>query len=324
LIDLTTSQSPDGPAPTSPERPTSTASSILPEVARILRVGRMSPAAFARAYRLSLRRGGAQVAALPELRRSFVAWGVALSALLLGCDAWLAIATEPVAGVAVGGAQVLWGAAALALARSQLGLVRDPEGRPFHGFGIANALTLLRLASLPTVFACVVLLPDHPEIGVFTAIVYGVAAGSDLLDGLLARVLKHRTDFGRVWDPVVDIVFNPVAAVALAVVAAAPWWLAVAVVYRYWAALLGGVALYIFRGPYRLRPTLIGKLSGFLLAWVLGFDVVELVARPEWLTGSTLLTLNVVSAALTGANGVYLTIRGILYRDVLPHDAGGI
>jgi len=314
----------DGAAPTPSERPTPPAPSILPEVARILRAGRMSPASFARAYRLSLQRGGEHVAALPELRRSFAAWAGLVAVVLTGCDVWLGLATDPIAGAVLWGAQAVWAVGVLALARSQLGLVRDPDGRPFRDFGVANALTVLRVVSLPTVFACLVLLPAHRTIGVFTAVTYGVAAGSDLLDGLLARLLRHKTDFGRVWDPVVDIVFNPTAALALAVVAVVPWWLALAVVYRYWAALAGGVALYIFRGPYRVRPTLIGKLSGFLLAWVLGFNVLELVLEPAWLDGPTLLTLNVVSAVLTGVNGIYLTIRGILYRDVLPHDAGGI
>lgn len=294
------------------------APSIMPEVAQILREGRMGPASWARVVALALRRGGERVAEFPEVRRSYAAWAAAVALVLLACDVWLGAATTVLAGAVVIAAQVAWGGPVLAFGRAQLHLVRDPDGRPFRDFGVANALTLLRLASLPTVFACLVLFPGHPSIGVFTLVVYGVAAGSDLLDGLLARLLRHKTDFGRLWDPLVDIFFNPCAAIALGVAGVAPWWLAVAVAYRYWVALLGGVAVYIFRGPYKLQPTWIGKLSGFLLAFVLGLGALDLVVRPEWLEGPTLLVLYVTSATLTGANGVYLMVRGITTRDVRP------
>ncbi len=289
--------------------------SIMPEVTAILRAGRMGPAAFGRIALLALRRGSERVAAFPGLRRSYAAWAVAVALVIAACDVWLGFATSAAAGALTGLAQVVWAGPVLLLGRAQLHLVRAPDGRAFEGFGVANALTLLRLASLPTVFACLVLFPDHPSIAVFTVVIYSVSAGSDLLDGLLARLLRHQTDFGRLWDPVVDIFFNPGAAIALTIAGVAPWWLMLAVVFRYWAALLGGVAVYVFRGPYKVRPTWYGKLSGFVLAFALGFGALALVTEPDWLVGTPLLALYVTSALLTGTNGAYLAISGILYRN---------
>ncbi|MFP5345248.1 MAG: CDP-alcohol phosphatidyltransferase family protein, partial [Gammaproteobacteria bacterium] len=69
--------------------------------------------------------------------------------------------------------------------------------------GIANILTLVRIALIPVFVLAFYLLPDawaRPA----TAGIFALAAITDGLDGWLARRLKQTSAFGAFLDPVAD------------------------------------------------------------------------------------------------------------------------
>lgn len=84
---------------------------------------------------------------------------------------------------------------------------------------IPNLLTLLRIALVP-VFVVVFYLPGgggqhwHWS-GLLAALVFGLASGTDWLDGYLARRLDQGTPFGAFLDPVADKIMVAVALVLL-------------------------------------------------------------------------------------------------------------
>ncbi len=80
-------------------------------------------------------------------------------------------------------------------------------------FNIPNLLTLLRIALIP-VFAVLFYLPvEWSHIAV--TVVFAVAAGTDWLDGYLARRMQLTSAFGAFLDPVADKLMVAVALVML-------------------------------------------------------------------------------------------------------------
>src|SRR6266550_2640103 len=93
-------------------------------------------------------------------------------------------------------------------------------------------------------------------------LVFGLAAFTDLLDGLLARRRHASTRWGRLYDPFIDGLFFSVAAVSLAVIGILPQWLAALVTLRYAFPIFGGITfLLIRRRTLRVRHTPWGRAS---------------------------------------------------------------
>ncbi|HSI31844.1 MAG TPA: CDP-alcohol phosphatidyltransferase family protein [Miltoncostaeaceae bacterium] len=67
---------------------------------------------------------------------------------------------------------------------------------------LPNALTIARLAALPVLL--VVLIRAEGPTSVPAAVIFGVVAATDFLDGLLARRLGAESRFGRIADPLAD------------------------------------------------------------------------------------------------------------------------
>lgn len=65
-----------------------------------------------------------------------------------------------------------------------------------------NLLTLLRMAMVPVVVAC--LFVREPQWDVIGAILFGIAAGTDYFDGYIARAQKVETVYGKLMDPLAD------------------------------------------------------------------------------------------------------------------------
>lgn len=146
-------------------------------------------------------------------------------------------------------------------------LLVDPAGRPLARINAANILTLSRLVSIPAILAFVA--AGHTTLGLVTFL---VAAATDVVDGWLARHLNDATLLGRVFDPLVDIFFNASIMVALQLAGYLPGWVLALVLTRYGLLLFGAAAIYIFRGPVEIKPTVLGKATGVvttLLVFVL-------------------------------------------------------
>lgn len=69
-------------------------------------------------------------------------------------------------------------------------------------WNLPNILTLLRIAMIP-ILICVFYLPWEWR-HLASAAIFGIAAGTDWLDGYLARKLDQFTPFGAFLDPVAD------------------------------------------------------------------------------------------------------------------------
>ena len=67
---------------------------------------------------------------------------------------------------------------------------------------LANLLTLFRIAAIPAVVVC--FYSQMPNARPIAAIIFGVAAVTDILDGWVARRFNQMSKFGEFLDPVAD------------------------------------------------------------------------------------------------------------------------
>jgi len=159
---------------------------------------------------------------------------------------------------------------------------------------LPSLLSAARLAMAPWVVVLILRGNNLAVLGWFFA-----AAITDALDGWLARRLHAESAFGQILDPVADKILLSAAYVALAMVAAIPWWLAGLVLGRDVLILLFAAGALIFTKTRRsFPPSVWGKLStiaqmGFVVGVVLDLAGLALpVAFLGWVTAA----VTVVSA----------------------------
>jgi len=134
---------------------------------------------------------------------------------------------------------------------------------------LPNALTLVRLALIP-VFVALVLSSDQGHSWP-AAIVFGVAAITDQIDGFLARRWRVESQFGKVADPLADRLMIDAAVILLWHAGRLPW-VALVIPARD-LALVAGYKLVVERG-YELAVNLAGKIATWLLYASLAFVMV--------------------------------------------------
>ncbi len=110
-----------------------------------------------------------------------------------------------------------------------------------------------------------------------------VAAGiSDAVDGMLARILDQRSDFGTVLDPIADKLLLVSTFVVLGLIDQLPVWLTILVVSRDLLIVAGVMLAFLFAQSVTIKPIWVSKLNTLsqivLAALVLGLLAFELSA----------------------------------------------
>ncbi len=141
-------------------------------------------------------------------------------------------------------------------------------------------MTIARLAMIP-VFIALLLVSDGGHSWA-AAIVFGVAAITDQVDGWLARHWHVESEFGKVADPLADRLMIDAAVILLWNAGRLPW-VALAIPARD-LALVAGYKLVMDRG-YDFSVNLAGKAATWLLYASLGFLMVtrEGTDWPLWI-----------------------------------------
>jgi CDP-diacylglycerol--glycerol-3-phosphate 3-phosphatidyltransferase len=145
---------------------------------------------------------------------------------------------------------------------------------------LPNALTVVRLVLVP-IYVVLILQSDGGHSWP-AAIVFGVAAVTDQVDGWLARRWRVESEFGKVADPLADRLMIDAAVILLWHAGRLPW-VALAIPARD-VALIAGYKLVVQRG-YELAVNLAGKAATWLLYASLAFVMVtrEGTQWPLWI-----------------------------------------
>jgi cardiolipin synthase len=86
---------------------------------------------------------------------------------------------------------------------------------------VPNILTLIRLLAIP-VLAYYILAGDEYNNVAF--ILFASIWATDMLDGWIARHFNQTTEFGKLFDPLVDKIFQLITAIMMSIVGKLPLW----------------------------------------------------------------------------------------------------
>jgi len=192
-----------------------------------------------------------------------------------------------------------------------LGMVTQEDGDLYYDFfPIPNSLTLFRFIITPLIAATII---DRSSENTNAWLVFTLlmaAAISDTLDGNVARIFNLKSNFGRVWDPAVDVFFHSVIAGALFVRNIIPWWFMTIVMLRYILPLIAGPIFYLFHTGFRVKATWPGKLSSFMMSCFMGFFFVGVLFHWDELVRFTLDVFSWIVVAVNAFTLGYFLIRG--------------
>ncbi len=151
-------------------------------------------------------------------------------------------------------------------------------------------------------------------------VLFAVAGLTDALDGSLARILKQRSNFGAMLDPLADKILLDTSFICLALQDWIPTWLAVLVVSRD-VFIVGGLALLQYSGvdvKRGIKPVWFSKcatLAQIMLVLLIMVEHSLVVSYP----GTRLLLVGTV-ALLTATSGVYYVLLGF---KMVPQNGNG-
>jgi CDP-diacylglycerol--glycerol-3-phosphate 3-phosphatidyltransferase len=180
---------------------------------------------------------------------------------------------------------------------------------------LPNTLTILRIFFVPLLVAALV---QQNEVSVRLAglpvtqewlalAIFLAAAGTDMLDGYLARRWKQVTTIGTLLDPIADKLLISAALVSLVEVRALPGWMAILIVGREFA--VSGLRSIAAAEGYIIRASDLGKTK--MVAQVVAISCVMLSMRHASLhTPAMVLMWIVVFFALLSAMSYFRKFWG--------------
>jgi cardiolipin synthase (CMP-forming) len=138
-----------------------------------------------------------------------------------------------------------------------------------------NILTLIRFLAIP-VLACLILAGDDYNLVAF--FLFAFIWLTDMLDGYIARHYNQITEFGKLFDPLVDKVFQLTTAVMMFVVGKLPLWVPIAIFLKEMLMIIGSAVL-LKKARTVVFAQWFGKIGTAL--FVLAFAVLFFLTR-EW------------------------------------------
>src|SRR3982751_196683 len=133
---------------------------------------------------------------------------------------------------------------------------------------LPNALTILRIFFVTLLVAALVQESAIYQIGGLritndwlSLAIFLAAAGTDLLDGYLARRWKQVTTIGTLLDPIADKLLISAALVSLVQVRALPGWMAIMIIGREFA--VSGLRSIAAAEGYTIKANDLGKTKMF-------------------------------------------------------------
>lgn len=172
---------------------------------------------------------------------------------------------------------------------------------------IPNFVTLVRIIMTP--FILIELARGQYMIGGW---MFGAAAFTDILDGLLARRFGAGSRIGQYLDPIADKILLSCIYVGLALGGAVPVWIVVLIFARdLWILALSGVALR-FTEFRNLQPSVWGKASTFFQIMTAVGVMAARAYDNAWFLRIALVLMWIV-AGLAAVSGIDYSLRGVAW-----------
>lgn len=123
-------------------------------------------------------------------------------------------------------------------------------------FTFPNALTFVRIIIIP--FFVISLIYKKNQ---YALVLFIVAAFTDLLDGLLARLIDQKSRLGAFLDPLADKFLLITSFIILTFYGWLPIWVTITVISRDIVVIIGWCLLIILTHQRKVEPSIAGKLA---------------------------------------------------------------
>ena len=170
---------------------------------------------------------------------------------------------------------------------------------------LPNALTILRIFFVPLLVAALVQENVALRIGGvkvtnewLSLAIFLFAAGTDLLDGYLARRWKQVTTIGTLLDPIADKLLISAALISLVEMRALPGWMAILIIGREFA--VSGLRAIAAAEGYTIMASDLGKTKMFSQVVAISCMLLS-VRHPQLLQASMILMWGVIIFSLLSA-----------------------
>jgi len=168
---------------------------------------------------------------------------------------------------------------------------------------IPNILTMLRIVLIP-VFVSTLIYRKYN----YAMYVFSIAAITDFLDGMIARVKKQQTELGKFLDPIADKFLLITSFVLFAIYGFVPKWLSITVISRDIIIVTGWLIIFFITHKAKVEPTFLGKLSNASQLFLVAYILVYINFRDNlWLPEP--IPLIVITAFLTIISGMHYIIK---------------
>jgi cardiolipin synthase (CMP-forming) len=186
---------------------------------------------------------------------------------------------------------------------------------------VPNIISFVRLLLIPLFFYLFVIEGENT----LGCVVFAIAAGTDWIDGQVARRTGQVSELGKILDPAVDRVLLAVGVISLFLIGRLPLWMLVLVFVR--DIVLGLLTVYLDRQHHaRFTVIYLGKIAtaflmtGFaslVLYWpvVPGLGLIDVAFLPGLGSASCALGIwfSYIGLALSWATGFIYLYRGLRF-----------
>ncbi|MFN3479597.1 MAG: CDP-alcohol phosphatidyltransferase family protein [Thermodesulfovibrionales bacterium] len=169
---------------------------------------------------------------------------------------------------------------------------------------LPNTLTLMRIILLPLFVASMIYRRYD-----YALYIFSVAAITDTLDGLIARLKGLKTPLGTLLDPLADKFLLVTSFILLAVYNFIPLWLTITVISRDIIIVTGWIVFYLVSHSAKVEPSITGKIAislQLILIWYILLDV-NIPVMPD--LHSYLIYLTALFTILSGLHYIYRGLR---------------
>lgn len=121
---------------------------------------------------------------------------------------------------------------------------------------LPNTLTITRIILIPLFVTSVIYRRYDYALYLFV-----IAALTDMLDGLVARLKDQKTSFGNFLDPLADKFLLVTSFIVFSIYGLVPTWLTITIISRDIIVVTGWVVLYLVTHRAEVEPTITGKTA---------------------------------------------------------------
>ncbi len=159
---------------------------------------------------------------------------------------------------------------------------------------LANKISIFRVLLVPGIVASLVYYaPERDELRLIALGLFLLGVVTDALDGFIARLQRQQTELGTLLDPIADKFLILTTLISCSVIRGLPdtmripAWFNLIVISRDVLLVGGTIVLFLIKGQWHVRPSMLGKWTTFtqmlviisvFLGWPVKLALIEAAA----------------------------------------------